>query len=81
MKCDTKDKKGVPVIQDRRGRAVVAAIIQYYSPYSTASDGTAGPSQHPQGHATVSEVRAKKHTFHFLVQKWVSRQRLCRQKG
>jgi len=63
------------------GGAVVVANIQYYSPYSTPSDGTAGPSQHPQGHVILSEVRAKKHTFHFLVQKWVSRQRLCRQKG
>jgi hypothetical protein len=68
------------VIQGRRGRAVVDAIIQYYSPYSTPSDGTAGPSQHPQGHAILSEVRAKKRAFHFLVQKWVSRQRLYRRK-
>jgi hypothetical protein len=89
------DVEGMPVIRDRRGRAVLDAVVNLGELGDTMSDyrvlfllqhppppPQTEPSGHPNPHKVTPscrKLRANEHTFHFLVQKWVRWQRLCRE--
>lgn len=71
------DVEGMPVIRDRRGRAVLDAVVNLGELGDTMSDyrvlfllqhppppdRTFGPSKPPQGHAILSEVKGKRTHF------------------